>query len=171
MPNDINIYDTLIEELVTTDRSYSFINALEIIIQKEYDSTNSTKNLLDNFIPLLPIKEDLSLSLQDIAINKGEKEFFEFLKNIKVYLTNTKVAKITFAITPSLGFLKEVRSNIIELVGSECLFDIEEDPEIVTGLIVSYNGIYHDLSFHMMSNNYFENHTEEVFKIKRQGGE
>jgi F0F1-type ATP synthase delta subunit len=92
-------------------------------------------------------KKDLSTDNKEVLLALLDEKKSEILKMPQI--------KLTIAIDPEDSFLDKICSWFSANTGKTFLLDIAVDASIVGGLLITYNGIYRDLSLKTKLNNYF----------------
>lgn len=112
------------------------------------DLVQFRKTLQDNVIPSSYLqKKELSTDNKEVLLAYLDEKRSEILKMPRI--------RLTIAIDPEDSFLDKICSWFNANTGKTFLLDIAVDASIVGGLLITYNGIYRDLSLKAKLNNYF----------------
>jgi F0F1-type ATP synthase delta subunit len=68
------------------------------------------------------------------------------LREIKVLLKGMKFMKIYTSVDPTLEMVKSMRAWVEKNVGAGIIFDIKVNPDLIGGIVLSWEGKYRDYS-------------------------
>jgi F0F1-type ATP synthase delta subunit len=117
----------------------------------------SFKNPKDNVI-MVPYLSDLSLAVQ--------QESLRYLDRTKEEISNLQKIKLTLAINPDQSLLDKMFIWLKDATGYELLMDVTVNPGILGGILITYKGLYRDLSVKSKIDSYFKRFTS-VYELLR----
>jgi len=82
----------------------------------------------------------------EILIKEGGGAKKEFLEKLKKRIDELSIVNLKVAWDPTDDALDKFYSKLKEFLGDNLLINLEVDPKIVGGAIISYMGIYKDFS-------------------------
>jgi len=120
---------SILESVKTKNNSVELIQALDDLIKSSYAKTFSMDKL-----------KDLPIAFSD------KSNVAEELKEAKDLLLNANILDLTLYMEPDASFISKLYSWFSKNDFKNFLLNINVDPKICGGLLISFNGKYVDLS-------------------------
>jgi hypothetical protein len=134
------MYSEIIQQLRTKEETYYLLDEVDLLLKTIYRSTSKYDDVLIN---------DTRKWVADIITNEMEKEKIgkeEYLKGLKGEINKLKVLDLTISFEPSNSTVNHISSWVKENLGETIIINFINDPKIIAGAMISYNGRYIDLS-------------------------
>lgn len=109
------------------------------------DFLNDVKTLEDRELLLSEVDAVKRKDYKSVRINTLDK-IIELKDTLEQELKKLDCVKVTLAISPTIGILDSLDNFFKKNINKKVIFDIEVDPKIIGGLVVSLNGNYGDFS-------------------------
>ena len=134
------MYSEIIHKLSTKEETYQLLDEVNSLLNSLYQSTTDYDDVLIN---------GTRKWVADMITNEMEKEKIgkeEYLKGLKVEINKLKIMDLTISFEPSSSTVNHISSWVKENLGESIIINFINDPKIIAGATISYNGRYIDLS-------------------------
>jgi F0F1-type ATP synthase delta subunit len=146
------------EKLLTKDAMVSLMSDLESLIDVSYKSDSK---MFDVACSDINTKYDSVLALA--GTNLSQPQILSFVRDLITYIKAIEPVDITLAFDPPKQFVKKIYLELIDVFSFPFCLNFNLDEEICGGLLISYKGIYTDLSLKKKIADYLSENRENVF--------
>jgi hypothetical protein len=150
----------------TTDALNSFIDALSNTLDEFYKVNR--KPIHDILGQLLPDEVLCSLSFHEYTTSNtlmDDSNLLDHLKQLHTKLKTLDVFHIKITFQPSKEFTALLYTKILSIVGNVVSIDVDYDKRILGGAVITYKGIYKDMSLFSYISSYFIKNKQYVQKL------
>jgi len=134
-------YDQVITNLYTKEDIDIFDAEIDELLEGLYESgSESFDSVLEEKVRMR-IAEQLKDMIQRLEVPKEE-----FLKNLKREIEKIKILKVTVAFEPTYAATVRISQWVKQNISNHTVIQIIYDKDIIGGVVVEYEGNYHDYS-------------------------
>ena len=134
-------YDQVITNLYTKEDIDIFDAEIDELLEGLYESgSESFDSVLEEKVRMR-IAEQLKDMIQRLEVPKEE-----FLKNLKKEIEKIKILKVTVAFEPTYAATVRISQWVKQNISNHTVIQIIYDKDIIGGVVVEYEGNYHDYS-------------------------
>ena len=171
LPMDTNQtydYSEILEGILTRDDVLRFIEQLGNLEQELFHSSDhglSSDSIGEVFGRALPYDKAKRVQVLIHKAHIAETDIMavkSILDVIKQYLQSIPVATVTLAFEPNLAQVRRILQSITQSYGKAAVLQIVIDPSIVGGMVLEWEGKYHDYSIKKKVKKYFEAMRREI---------
>lgn len=158
-------YDQIITNLYTKEDVDIFDSEIDELLEGLYESGS------ESFDSVLAEKVRVRIAeqLKDL-IQRSEVPKEEFLKDLKKDIEKIKVLKITVAFEPTYAATKRISQWVKQNISNNTVIQTIYDKEIIGGVVVEYEGNYHDYSLKKNFQVLFEKSESHITSSITRGG-
>ena len=163
MSNDAEL---ILSTYCTSELLSPVVSKLETLTANYYTINKSP--LISLFGEIFPSTSFPQLSIfRDNNSNQNveNSSMLEYAKSLLEMLKKVKVSHVTLAFEPSEEYLRVLHSRISAIVGSIMVLHVTVDKKILGGCLLSFDGLYKDLSLVSYINKYFLSNKQYVQKL------
>jgi F0F1-type ATP synthase delta subunit len=115
------------------------------------------KSNMEEYKKILQDNAILVSYFDESEVSSNNKEaLLAYLDRTKEEIEKRPLVKLTLAISPEPPFLEKMYKWFLDTTGKQLLLDISIDQNILGGLLITYEGLYRDLSLKSKLDNYFK---------------
>jgi hypothetical protein len=81
------------------------------------------------------------------------------LIELREKVKNCERVQISVSFGPTAGFEQKLKTWVLNNLKDDLVIEIKTDPDVVSGLTLTYKGIYKDYSLNSLLNSYFEEYS------------
>jgi F0F1-type ATP synthase delta subunit len=145
-------YSQIIESLHTKEDVDLFDAEIDELLEGLYESdSESFERVLEE-----KVRMRIAEQLKDM-IQRSEIPEEEFLKNLKKELVKIKVLRVTVAFEPTYAAVKRISQWVKQNISNHTVIQTIYDKDIIGGVVIEYEGNYHDYSLKKNFRSLFDN--------------
>ena len=133
-------------EIKTVTQKYEFQNYLDLLKDSLYMQKNNFEQTLKNKIPL-PYSDFIKREMEKNRIEATQTEKIKImLTQMEDNLKQLSEINLTLSFEPDELLINDIYLWIKENIGGGIILNLNINPEIIAGAIISYQGLYTDNS-------------------------
>ena len=150
----------LISAIRTRSEADELISEIELLKNSLYeDGEKSYRSTLENNVRYWVVS-----IINEETLDKT-KDIEKYLETLLEDISHLKEIKLTLAFEPRNSGINMFLEYLRENVDKDLILEIDHDPKILGGTIISYKGNYHDYSLVRVFNDEFEENRDHIMRI------